>query len=305
MSDGTILVVDDEPVIRDIFEKILTTNSHYRILTASNGKEALEVCRDEKPDLVFTDIKMPVMDGMTFLTELRKQNQSVPVVIVSAHGEMEDVIAALRLGASNYLMKPNDISMLHSIAEKLLRVRKKERLEKHIYSYYQEVKEQYIIPNQIHFALPLIDIVVEKLEKMQLMDEKEIMNIKIALDEALSNAIIHGNLELSSNQKGRTLDDLIYFNENVKQRSVEHPYCDRRIFFSYTLSTTSAEFVIEDEGKGFQWDKIPKSFDEFDVLSTHGRGLVLIHMFMDLVEFNEVGNRIRMVKYFHAPKLVN
>lgn len=296
MNEGTILIVDDEAVIRDIFDKILTTNSNYSILTASNGKEALEICREDSPDLIFTDLKMPVMSGMEFLTELRKFNQTVPVVIVSAHGEMEDVIEALRLGASNYLMKPNDISMLHSIAEKLLRVKKKERLEQFIYTYYQEIKECYIIPSQIHYAMPLIDIAVEKIEKLRLFDENELMNIKIALDEALSNAIVHGNLELTSEQKGKTLEELIQFNSLVKQRSNEKPFCDRHVEFQYHINGSQAEFIVRDEGKGFKWKTIPKNFDEIDALSTYGRGLILIHTFMDEVHFNEPGNHIRMVK---------
>lgn len=296
MNEGTILIVDDEAVIRDIFNKILITNSNYRILTASNGKEALEICRDEPPDLIFTDLKMPVMSGVNFLTELRKFNQTVPVVIVSAHGEMEDVIEALRLGASNYLMKPDDISMLHSIADKLLRVKRKERLEQYIYTYAKEVREVYVIPSLIQYAIPLIEIAVEKIEKIKIFDDSELMNIKIALDEALSNAIVHGNLELTSEQKGKTLEELIQFNDLVKTRSNEQPYCDRNVEFQYQIIGSRIEFLITDEGKGYKWQDTPTNFDEIDTLSTHGRGLILIQTFMDEISFNAKGNQIRMIK---------
>ncbi len=296
MNEEIILIVDDEPVIRNIFSKILSTNSQYKIIEATNGREALEICREEKPDLIFTDIKMPVMDGMEFLSELRGIEPDVPVVIVSAHGKMEDIIKALRLGASNFLMKPNDISILHSIAEKLLRVRKKEKLEKFVYSYFKKVSEHYAIPSQVEVAIPLIDIVSEKIEKLHLLDDSTLKNIRIALDEAITNAIVHGNLELSSESKGKSLEELVNFNKLLKKRSLEDPYDLRKVNFHYKINLERIEFSITDEGKGFDWKQIPISFENIDVFSSHGRGLILIHTFMDKVEFNETGNQITLIK---------
>ncbi|MDX9754414.1 MAG: response regulator, partial [bacterium] len=125
MSDGTILIVDDERMIRDLLVDMLAESGQYRILTAINGKEALALCKTEEIHLIFTDLRMPVMGGMEFLAELRTQDINIPVVILTGYGRREDVIEALRLGASNFLMRPQEVEMVHTIAKKILRMRHK------------------------------------------------------------------------------------------------------------------------------------------------------------------------------------
>ena len=84
-----ILVVDDEPAIRDTMRMILEYDGH-EVLTAGSGPEALSIAERESPDLAFLDIKMPGIDGLEVLSRLRGTNETLPVVIVSAHGPRVD-----------------------------------------------------------------------------------------------------------------------------------------------------------------------------------------------------------------------
>ena len=103
---STILIVDDEPLVREFFRTILERDGHT-LLTAPNGHEALACLRDRIPDLVLLDLDMPVMDGMTFLRLIRRNPQfkDLPVVIVSGKDSKEQIIAAAGLGVREYLLK--------------------------------------------------------------------------------------------------------------------------------------------------------------------------------------------------------
>ena len=100
-----ILVIDDEPAIRDTMRMILEYDG-YECLVAASGQEGLSTVERENPDLVFVDIKMPGMDGLEVLSRLRGTNESLPVVVVSAHGTTATALEAGRLGAFRFIEKP-------------------------------------------------------------------------------------------------------------------------------------------------------------------------------------------------------
>jgi two-component system nitrogen regulation response regulator NtrX len=100
-----ILVVDDEPAIRDTMRMILEYDG-YEVLLAGSGQEGLTMAERDSPDLVFLDIKMPGLDGLEVLSRLRGTNETLPVVIVSAHGSTTTALEAGRLGAFRFIEKP-------------------------------------------------------------------------------------------------------------------------------------------------------------------------------------------------------
>ena len=100
-----VLVIDDEPAIRDTMRMILEYEG-YDVVLANSGQEGLAAVERESPDLVFLDIKMPGIDGLEVLTRLRAQNESLPVVMVSAHGTAATALEAGRLGAFRFIEKP-------------------------------------------------------------------------------------------------------------------------------------------------------------------------------------------------------
>ncbi len=104
LKDKLILVVDDEPRMVNFMRMNLELEG-CRVISASNGREALEKARDEMPDVVLLDIMMPVMDGFETLRRLR-QASSVPVLVLTAKDDEEDRIKGLELGADDYIGKP-------------------------------------------------------------------------------------------------------------------------------------------------------------------------------------------------------
>ena len=99
-----LLIVDDEKLIRDVIKTYAETEN-YETLEAENGLEALDIVKKEKVDLIVLDIMMPKMDGMTFLEEVKKI-QNTPVIILSARNEEYDKLRGFDLGTDDYLTKP-------------------------------------------------------------------------------------------------------------------------------------------------------------------------------------------------------
>ena len=104
MKNFCVLVVDDEPRIVKFLQVRLKV-SGYRVLTAANGAEALELAREDKPDLVVLDVMMPGMDGLETLRQLREESP-VPVIILSAKEGSSDKVKGLQQGADDYMAKP-------------------------------------------------------------------------------------------------------------------------------------------------------------------------------------------------------
>ena len=104
---GKILIVDDEKMIRIVLSKVLS-RAGYEIFEAENGKEALEKYEQYKPDLVLLDFQLPGMNGLEVLEELKEDNDSLIVIMLTAYGNIKNAVHAMKLGAYDYLAKPFD-----------------------------------------------------------------------------------------------------------------------------------------------------------------------------------------------------
>ncbi len=119
MKGKTVLVVDDEKLVRwSIRQK--AESQEYGALEAATGQEAIRLFQEHMPDLVTLDVQLPDMNGLQVLAELKRISPAVPVIMITAHGAIEDAVKALQVGAYDYLEKPVDFSrLLHSFTHAL------------------------------------------------------------------------------------------------------------------------------------------------------------------------------------------
>ena len=117
-----ILVVDDEDIIRESLSYILTKEK-YEVTEAANGKVAFDMLKETSFDLVITDLEMPEMKGIELLDEIKKMNLQTSTIVITAYGSMETAIAALRGGASDYILKPVEFDELLIKVKKLFEMR--------------------------------------------------------------------------------------------------------------------------------------------------------------------------------------
>jgi two-component system, OmpR family, KDP operon response regulator KdpE len=119
MSDPLVLVVDDEPQILRAVERTLDARG-YRVETSTDGRSAVGAVRDHSPDVVVLDLNLPHMDGLTACREIRRFS-SVPILVLSVRDAEQDKVAALDLGADDYLTKPFGAAELLARVRALLR----------------------------------------------------------------------------------------------------------------------------------------------------------------------------------------
>ena len=123
----TVLIADDEPDIHNLLLNFLDKKK-LRVLSAFDGREAIQMIEAEKPDLVLLDVMMPHVDGRDVLAQVRKQKEATGmlVLIFSARGEQNDRLVGLELGADDYIAKPTHMGSLARKIEYLLESRTKQ-----------------------------------------------------------------------------------------------------------------------------------------------------------------------------------
>jgi len=114
-----VLVADDERSICEAFGLLLEAEGHTPLI-ASTGESAMRLVRTERPDLVFIDVRMPGMDGLAVLKEIRQSNPTLPVVVMTAYGTLETAAEALRNQAFDYLGKPLDLGQIRQVLQRAL-----------------------------------------------------------------------------------------------------------------------------------------------------------------------------------------
>lgn len=124
----TVMVVDDEARVCQLFEKILGEEG-YQVITATSGERALALAGEVRPDVIVLDIVMPGMDGLATLRELRKRGQQSLVVMLTAKGTARTAREAMILGAYDYITKPFNLEFLKSVIREGLRDRLEGRRE--------------------------------------------------------------------------------------------------------------------------------------------------------------------------------
>ncbi|ECL2673266.1 response regulator transcription factor [Campylobacter jejuni] len=114
-----ILVVEDEVKARESMINILSER-FSKVIGAQNGDEGLKKFKKFKPDLVITDIAMPIMDGLDMAREIKEISDDVPIVVLSAYSEKERLLRSIDIGIDKYLIKPVDIEELFKVLDYLI-----------------------------------------------------------------------------------------------------------------------------------------------------------------------------------------
>jgi DNA-binding NtrC family response regulator len=117
-----VLIIDDEPEIRELLSEFLRQGANVEVLTAANGADALKIIERDRPMAILSDVHMPEMDGVQLQVELKRRSLDIPVVLMTGQGTAEIVTAALRLGAFDYFEKPFDLKAVQQVVISALEV---------------------------------------------------------------------------------------------------------------------------------------------------------------------------------------
>jgi CheY-like chemotaxis protein len=288
-----VLVVDDCAVDRTLAGEILKRDTGFAVEYARDGEDGLEKIAQSPPDLVLTDLQMPGVDGLQLVSAVRQRHPRVPVILMTSQGSEEIAFRALQVGAASYVPKSLLPDNLRGTVDKVLQAAVDESHYYKTMSCLTRSDRLFTLPNDSSFFTPLVVHLQQECMALGLCDEAERIRIGVGLGEAFANAMFHGNLELCSSLRETDSDA---YHRMAEERRRQSPYQDRRVEVEVRIARERAEFVIRDQGRGFNPATLPDPTDPANLDRVTGRGILLMRSFMDEVFFNAKGNEVTMIK---------
>jgi putative nucleotidyltransferase with HDIG domain len=168
-EDLTILIVDDEQPILDIFRHYLEATTGHTVFTANNGSEALEIVHKEKIDCCFMDLSMPVMDGIELSKQIHRHDNTIPMAVMTGYPTLDNAIGTLKNGVVEFLTKPVELAQISLTIKRMMREKKlltnnillKEQAQKND----QLLKINNELQEKIH-DVEIMNLILQKLEQV-------------------------------------------------------------------------------------------------------------------------------------------
>jgi len=286
-----ILIADDQDSLRKLLAKYML-KAGLEPIEAENGKRAIELYRLMRPSVVLSDIMMPEMDGLSLLKEIKKIDKQASVILMTGYGSEEILLESLRSGAANYFKKPFNFQEITEVIKHIIKYRADLDSTQYYSPFIIEEKKKFVFTTEEADIFPIVNQIAINLA--MLVPAAEILNLKIGMEEILKNAIEHGNLNISTEEKNQALEQGV-FGKLINSRLQQNGNSLKKIFITAELDQEVFSVTIRDQGKGFNWKPLPQPTAE-SLLSFSGRGILLTRIYFDEVFYNERGNEVTLVK---------
>jgi anti-sigma regulatory factor (Ser/Thr protein kinase) len=263
------------------------------VVFAPTAPEAHAISGVRAVDVILVDLGNPHVDGVDLVDSLHTKLPHTPIVLMSAPYGVSVALEAVRKGAVNHfprdLLDTEPAAVLETLraAADLHRRRTQaaDRLDGQAF--------EFTLDNDPGEVPAVVARLAEAAVEVGLCDRPTARRIGVAVEEAILNAIVHGNLEVSSDL--RQLDQVAY-DRQILERRGQSPYAERQVKLTARLSRAEATFGVRDEGRGFDVTRVPDPTDPEHLFRVGGRGLLLMRSFMTAVHFADRGTRVTLVK---------
>jgi len=289
---ASILIVDDTETERTRFSGLLSADGEHAVHHVATGQLALDSIEQLSVDLVVTDLRMPEMSGIELIEELQDRHPHVPVVLMTSFGSEEETVQAIQQGASGYLNKATAAKDLTSLVTRLLAARSTDLAHAEVLRRREVDEYRFRLPSRRSVMSATAGFLRSRIQAAELCPEKELLRLGIAIEEALLNGCLHGNLELDSSLREEENNK---FEALADHRSNLAPWNTRQVHVDASITQDHARIVVRDEGKGFDPETLPDPTDPENLLKPHGRGVMMMKMFLDEVIWNATGNEVTLV----------
>lgn len=285
-----VLIVDDMKLMREILRKFLESDG-YLVQSASNGLEAWQLLNGSEQafDIVVTDRDMPQMDGMELLAKIKGDPRfaELPVIFQTGISSRDAIVEGIKAGVYLYLTKPYDEKVLLAfVASAIDDSRRQKALKTRITN--KRVALSLLRKAEFGFrTLNEIKGLTTLLADLSCNSEK----VATGLSELLLNAVEHGNLGISYQEKTELVSQGRW-REEIERRLNQPEYQDKFVLVKIVREATRTTFTIKDQGKGFD----PSTFLTFSperATDLHGRGIALSRMLsFDSLDYLGNGNQV-------------
>ncbi len=246
-----------------------------------------------------TDVSAPACDVV--ITELSDERwrdwldgeHPRPVVLTGSTGTVDQVVNALSNGAAGFVHDDKLEEQLIELVQGIVDAAARNRCHTRLLESMTSSCSTFEVENDPDMLPALLVRFQASAAMFGVCDEGERARIGMALEEALTNALYHGNLEVSSKLRQQSIN---HYYAVAGERRAQSPYRERRIHITETMTTDTATFTIRDEGPGFDVSKLDEEPDPENLMAVSGRGIMLMQAFMDDVIYNDSGNEVTLVK---------
>lgn len=286
-----LLVVDDRP--RDAADavRLLRTVPEWDIEQCHSAGQALESLQALPADLVLTDLHMPQTGGLELMESIHQIDPDLPVVVMTSRGDESKAVSALTAGAASYLPKSRLEADLVATCRRVLDSAALRRDQAALMDFLTEERFEIVLENQREHVPTLVDFIVGRCLQFEICGQARAPRIGVAIEEALVNAMIHGNLEVSSELREESYEA---YDKLVARRMQMAPYKDRRVTVRVHLTRQRCRVSICDQGPGFDQDELRDPTEPENLARVSGRGILLMRAFLDEVNYNEAGNAVTL-----------
>jgi DNA-binding response OmpR family regulator len=292
--------VDPSPTVRAALRES-ARNRGYDVVEAEGAATAVEAVRNHRPDLVLLSFSDDV-SGSPTIQEIRDEDPSTVVVLLVERERATDIGPYLELGAVNVLGKPLELQEVEYLLNEMYLVVEEEADIRQVLHMVASRRTRLRFPGTPSHLGRIVAFLGREVRNSYPGLRVPVAEIKLALYEALANAIEHGNLEIDYDTKTRALDGEGGGLEPLVQRRMSDPrFQKRKIWLEVDYFPDRVVYRVRDEGAGFS----PSAHGLralADTTALHGRGIALIQNSMDRVWWNPRGNEIRMMRRILQPR---
>lgn len=289
----TLLIVGDPRSLNVAREVLVELELGWQVVFAESAFDAHDIPALRSIDVILVDLGNPHIEAVELVESLSKQFAQTPIVLMTAPYGVSIALECMRKGATNHF--PRDLldsepeAVLGTLRSLATESRERRVALAALENQYFEFSLANNPADVSAIARRLMNAVVET----GLCDRHAVTRIGVALEEAMTNAMVHGNLEVASEL--RKVDEATYYRE-IELRRGQQPYGDRRVNIKARVSAKEAVFVVQDEGQGFDVNQIPDPTNPENLSRVGGRGIMLMRAFMSTVHFADNGRRVALVK---------
>ena len=291
-----LLIFDD--VGRENELKELLGHKNYDFVKSKNISKAITILNnDKKIYFVIIDSILGYKKSISDIKKLKKYKKSIGILLL-INDLSNKIIYDLKKIEGLYIssFEKNREHIVYLVENYFFSL-KKVIANSGVSKFVKYEKKIYVIPNSIKFIKPISEHLTRDLANVGIVNSDYLINVKFGIQEMIINAIEHGNLEISYEQKSEMLTNGIDLNEIIKKYSKNERYKNRKVIIKYILTKNSVKYVIKDQGNGFNWRKIPDCSNDENYLLEHGRGIMMTKNYFDKFYYNEKGNEVTMVIY--------
>ena len=289
-----ILVVNGSDKVGTRIADLLNASSDWEAERCGSVDEALDRLGGEDFGLVILELRLADADDRAPLRRVLSSDALRPVLLTGSDGRVDRLVEALQSGAAGFVHHAKLERDLLETVDRVMGAAHRNQVHARLLECMTQSTTTFCLENDPLLLPTLLTRFQASVTLFGVCEAGERTRVGIALEEALSNALYHGNLEVSSKLREQSLE--AYY-ELAGQRRFAEPYASRRITVVETLTPAFARFTIRDEGPGFDTTCVDRLPDPEDLEAVSGRGLLMMKSLMDEVSFNAKGNEVTLTKY--------